>query len=56
MSARTGVFGGDENEVHLVSKQGVESWPRMGKAEVAERLVAWIARERARRAHAEAAQ
>jgi phosphopantothenoylcysteine decarboxylase/phosphopantothenate--cysteine ligase len=45
----TGVFGGDENEVHLVSLEGVESWPRLGKAEVAARLAQWLARECARR-------
>ena len=34
-----GVFGADSNEVHLVSREGVESWPRLDKAEVAARLV-----------------
>jgi phosphopantothenoylcysteine decarboxylase/phosphopantothenate--cysteine ligase len=38
-----GVFGGDFNEVHLVGAQGVESWPRLGKEEVAARLVARLA-------------
>ena len=33
-------MGGDLNTVHLVSKTGVDSWPRLSKAEVAERLVA----------------
>jgi phosphopantothenoylcysteine decarboxylase/phosphopantothenate--cysteine ligase len=36
----TGVFGGDANEAHLVSRAGVESWPRMSKTALAERLVA----------------
>ena len=36
----SGVMGGDLNTVHLVSKTGVDSWPRLSKAEVAERLVA----------------
>jgi phosphopantothenoylcysteine decarboxylase/phosphopantothenate--cysteine ligase len=39
----TGTFGGAENTVHLVSADGVEDWPRLSKAEVAERLVARIA-------------
>jgi len=41
--AGSGVFGAGENEVHLVSAEGVESWPRLGKDEVASRLVARIA-------------
>ena len=39
----SGVFGAEENEVRLVTPQGVESWPRLGKDEVALRLVARIA-------------
>jgi phosphopantothenoylcysteine decarboxylase/phosphopantothenate--cysteine ligase len=39
----SGVFGGDANEAHLVSRAGVESWPRMSKQAVAERLVARLA-------------
>ena len=39
VSAGKGVFGGDRNEVHLVSAAGVESWPNMSKAEVARRLM-----------------
>lgn len=35
-----GVMGGETNTVHLVSKTGVDSWPTLGKAEVAERLIA----------------
>ena len=34
-----GVMGGEENEVHLVSPKGVESWPRMHKREVAAKLM-----------------
>jgi len=37
-----GVFGADSNEVHLVTRTGVQSWPRLGKDEVAARLVAYI--------------
>jgi phosphopantothenoylcysteine decarboxylase/phosphopantothenate--cysteine ligase len=36
------VFGGRDNEVHIVTAAGAESWPRMSKAEVASRLVEWI--------------
>ena len=43
VSASQGVFGGDENTVHLVTADQVESWPRMAKAEVAARLVRRIA-------------
>jgi phosphopantothenoylcysteine decarboxylase/phosphopantothenate--cysteine ligase len=36
------VFGGSDNTVHLVTKTGVESWPRMSKDAVAEQLAARI--------------
>jgi phosphopantothenoylcysteine decarboxylase/phosphopantothenate--cysteine ligase len=39
----TGIMGGTENEVHLVTASGVEDWPLMGKDEVARRLAARIA-------------
>ena len=39
-----GVMGGDHNVVHVVSAAGVESWPELTKSEVAERLVAAVAR------------
>jgi len=32
-------MGGDSNTVHLVTNDGVESWPSLGKEEVARRLV-----------------
>ena len=35
----TGTLGGDNNEVHLITSQGSESWPRMSKQQVAIRLV-----------------
>ena len=38
VSAGSGTFGGAENTVHLVAADGVESWPRLSKQEVAERL------------------
>ncbi|HSL17586.1 MAG TPA: bifunctional phosphopantothenoylcysteine decarboxylase/phosphopantothenate--cysteine ligase CoaBC [Methylomirabilota bacterium] len=44
VSREGGVLGGDDNTVHLVRDSGVESWPRLAKAEVARRLVEAIAR------------
>lgn len=41
----TGVMGGDANTVHLVSREGVETWPTLPKEEVASRLVAHLARQ-----------
>ena len=38
-----GVMGGDRNRVRIVSTDGVEDWPEMGKDEVAGRLAALIA-------------
>ncbi|MGE3303594.1 MAG: bifunctional phosphopantothenoylcysteine decarboxylase/phosphopantothenate--cysteine ligase CoaBC [Hyphomonadaceae bacterium] len=38
------VMGGDQNEVAIISAQGVERWPRMGKSQVAVKLAAAIAR------------
>jgi phosphopantothenoylcysteine decarboxylase / phosphopantothenate---cysteine ligase len=35
----SGTFGGSANAVHLVSAAAVESWPKMSKQEVAERLI-----------------
>lgn len=52
VSAETGVMGGDENTVHLVTANGVDPWPRLGKPEVAERLIARIAEALARPARA----
>lgn len=43
VSPETGVMGGDRNSVHLVSADGIESWPEMSKTEVAARLVERIA-------------
>jgi phosphopantothenoylcysteine decarboxylase/phosphopantothenate--cysteine ligase len=36
-------MGGTRNTVHIVSAAGVDDWPTLDKAEVAERLVALIA-------------
>lgn len=38
VSPETGIMGGNENDVVLISADGSEDWPRMGKNEVAERL------------------
>jgi phosphopantothenoylcysteine decarboxylase/phosphopantothenate--cysteine ligase len=39
----TDIMGGAENEVHLVTETGEESWPRLAKEEVATRLAQRIA-------------
>ena len=39
----SGIMGGAENEVHLVTTTGVETWPRLAKDEVARRLAARMA-------------
>ncbi len=38
VSPKTATFGGDHNKVYVVSADGVEDWPVLSKAEVAERL------------------
>jgi len=43
VSPASGVMGGDRNTVHIVTREGVESWPAMGKDDVATALVARIA-------------
>jgi phosphopantothenoylcysteine decarboxylase/phosphopantothenate--cysteine ligase len=44
VSAEGGVMGGADNTVHLIRRDGaVETWPRLGKDEVARRLVAHVA-------------
>lgn len=44
VSPEGGVMGGDRNTVHIVTASGVENWPTLSKVEVAERLVARIAK------------
>jgi phosphopantothenoylcysteine decarboxylase / phosphopantothenate---cysteine ligase len=39
VSPETGVMGGEANAVHLVSAAGVQSWPSMPKARVAQALI-----------------
>ena len=43
VSEGTGIMGGTENAVTLISEAGAESWPRMAKAEVASQLADRIA-------------
>ncbi|PRX37659.1 phosphopantothenoylcysteine decarboxylase / phosphopantothenate--cysteine ligase [Meinhardsimonia xiamenensis] len=43
VSPATGIMGGAENAVTLITAEGAESWPRMSKEEVARRLAARIA-------------
>jgi phosphopantothenoylcysteine decarboxylase/phosphopantothenate--cysteine ligase len=42
VSPATGIMGGSENAVVLISDTGSETWPRMSKDAVADRLVARI--------------
>lgn len=44
VSPQTGIMGGTENVVTVISDDGVESWPRMGKDAVAAQLAARIAK------------
>ncbi|HEV2574676.1 MAG TPA: bifunctional phosphopantothenoylcysteine decarboxylase/phosphopantothenate--cysteine ligase CoaBC [Beijerinckiaceae bacterium] len=43
VSPATGVMGGDENTVHIVTAAGIETWPKMKKDEVAVKLIALLA-------------
>ena len=43
VSPETGIMGGAENAVTLITGDGAEAWPRMGKDQVAARLAARIA-------------
>jgi phosphopantothenoylcysteine decarboxylase/phosphopantothenate--cysteine ligase len=45
----TSTFGGEANEVHLIDADGIESWPSMSKAEVADRIIQRLAAELAKR-------
>jgi phosphopantothenoylcysteine decarboxylase/phosphopantothenate--cysteine ligase len=44
VSAESGVMGGDRNTVHLITRDGVDSWPTQSKEAVARQLVDRIAR------------
>jgi phosphopantothenoylcysteine decarboxylase/phosphopantothenate--cysteine ligase len=43
VSPATGIMGGEENVVHIVSAAGIEAWPRLAKLDVARRLAQRIA-------------
>ena len=43
VSPATGVMGGDDNTVHIISANDTETWPKLAKGEVAHRLAAKIA-------------
>ena len=45
MSPETGIMGGSENQVILVTEQGAEQWPRLSKGDVAAKLAERIADE-----------
>lgn len=42
VSPETGIMGGEENKVAIVTAEGVENWPRLTKDETARRLAARI--------------
>jgi phosphopantothenoylcysteine decarboxylase/phosphopantothenate--cysteine ligase len=43
VSPETGIMGGDSNTIHVVTADGVESWPPQSKDEVARALIVRIA-------------
>ena len=43
VSPAQGVFGGDANTLHLVTRAGVEAWPKMDKIQAASQLAGRIA-------------
>jgi phosphopantothenoylcysteine decarboxylase / phosphopantothenate---cysteine ligase len=45
VSPETGIMGGSENQVILVTDQGADQWPRLSKGEVAAKLAARVADE-----------
>ena len=45
----TSTFGGEANQVQVIDADGVESWPKMSKAEVAEKIVRRLVIELAKR-------
>jgi phosphopantothenoylcysteine decarboxylase/phosphopantothenate--cysteine ligase len=48
VSPATGIMGGSENKVSIVTAEGVEDWPRLSKEETARRLAVRIAEALAR--------
>lgn len=43
VSPASGIMGGAENAVHVITDAGVEDWPRLPKSEVASRLASRVA-------------
>jgi phosphopantothenoylcysteine decarboxylase/phosphopantothenate--cysteine ligase len=43
VSPATGIMGGADNAVHIVTSGGIETWPKLPKPEVARRLAERIA-------------
>jgi phosphopantothenoylcysteine decarboxylase/phosphopantothenate--cysteine ligase len=43
VSPETGIMGGSENQITLISDKGAKTWPRMDKAQVARKLAQAIA-------------
>jgi len=43
VSSATGIMGGEDNAVHLITADAIEHWPRLAKMEVARRLAARVA-------------
>jgi phosphopantothenoylcysteine decarboxylase/phosphopantothenate--cysteine ligase len=39
----TGIMGGPDNEIVLITAEGSETWPKMSKTSLAEKLAARIA-------------
>jgi phosphopantothenoylcysteine decarboxylase / phosphopantothenate---cysteine ligase len=44
VSPGTQAFGGDSNILHLITAEGVQTWPRLSKADIGTRLAGAIAR------------
>ena len=44
VSPESGVMGGDDNTIHLITEDDCDSWPSMSKSEVADKLAQRIAR------------
>lgn len=44
VSPETGIMGGNENDVTIITDEGSENWPRMGKDAVAKKLAQRIAK------------
>ncbi|GFZ26957.1 bifunctional phosphopantothenoylcysteine decarboxylase/phosphopantothenate--cysteine ligase CoaBC [Lactobacillus corticis] len=39
------VFGSDQDQVTVISRQGQDRWPRLSKSEIAQKIIALVARE-----------